>query len=155
MNNRAEQTIIAMLNCFPQTTQDYEALLATLSQLCVGLTDRAIIETAERFAAGDVKDQSTRFAPSSAEFIQEARLRQAYIDLASKPRLPAPDYRRGSLMPFEIRIEQKRSENSHLRMLLEAVSFEQFKALSASKQIPAGAKWVAALGAIFAPEQSV
>lgn len=155
MSDRTNDAVTAMLNCFPQTAQDYGLWLETLERLCAGLTDRAVIETAERFAAGNVPDQSTRFAPSTAEFIQEAKRQQELIDIKSKPRLPPPRYFPGPLAPFQIRQQKRLSENSHLPVISANATFEEFRRLSASKQLPVGAKFVASLGIIYGPEPSL
>lgn len=151
MNQQAEDSIAQMLNCFPQTSQNYELLFATLDKLLAGQTDQAIIEAAERFASGDVKEQSKKFAPSAPEFVEEVRRRQEYIDIRNRPRLPAPEYRPGPLAPFQIKRQKELAENAHLPVLVEDASLDVFRRLSLTKQIPVGAKWVACLGTIYGP----
>lgn len=152
MNQAAEDSITAMLNCFPQTGQDYALLLGTLQHLCDGLTDQAVIDAAKRFAAGDVKDQSKKFAPSAPEFVEEARRRDELLKVMARPRLPPPDqYRPGPLPPYQLATQRKWAENADRQVMFSDVSFEQWKALSATKDIPAGAKWVAAIGVVFGP----
>lgn len=151
MNQAAEDAITAMLNCFPQTSQNYDLLFETLGRLCESQTDQAIIRAAECFAAGDVPEQSMKFAPSGPEFVAEARKQQEYLEIKARPRLPAPTYRPGPLAPFQIRQQRILAENSHLPVLFEDVSFDVWKKLSAGKQIPAGAKWCAALGIVYGP----
>lgn len=56
-----------------------------------GISTQAITEAAKRFVAGEVRDQSLRFAPSVPEFVREARNRQAIIDSASRPRIEQQD----------------------------------------------------------------
>lgn len=151
MNQQAEQSIIEMMNGFSQTSQDYRLLLVTLARQCAGLTDRAIIEAADRFGAGDVAGQSKKFAPSVPEFVEEARNRQEFIDLASRHRLPAPVYRGGSMAPFEVKRQQALAKYADHPVLLENVTHEQWRRLSASRQVPAGATWVACLGVVYGP----
>lgn len=63
-----------MLNGFPQSAaSDKPALLLTFAQALSGVSDPAIIEAAQRFSSGLVPGQSPTFAPSVAEFAQEAR----------------------------------------------------------------------------------
>lgn len=152
MNQAAEDAITAMLNCFPQTSQNYEILFETLDRLCASQTDQAIIKAAERFAAGDVPEQSKKFAPSGPEFVAEVRIQQEYIDIKARPRLPRPEYRPGPLAPFQITQQRLYAENANRPVLFEDVSFDVWKKLSAGKQIPVGAKWVAALGIVYGPE---
>lgn len=151
MNSKAEEAILSMLNCFPQTGQNYDALLETLARLCVGLTDQAIIEAAERFAAGDVVGQSKRFAPSGPEYVEEARRRQEFIELRARPRLPPPAYRPGPLAPFELAQQRAWAANSGRDVIAQDVSMEQFQKMSRERQIPAGASWVASIGVVFGP----
>lgn len=156
MNQQAEQSIIEMMNCFPQTSQDYRLLLGSLAKLCAGLTDQAIIEAAERFAAGDVQDQSPKFAPSAPEFVAEARRRQEFIDIRSRPRLPSSsvEYRPGPLPPFMVQRQRALSENADRPVILEDASFEDFKRMSRAGELPVGASWVASLGIIFGPRSA-
>lgn len=126
--------------------------MASLDKLCAGLSDQAIIEAAERFAAGDVHDQSKKFAPSSAEFIEEARRRQEYLEIKARPRLPGPTYTRGPMAPFEIKRQKALNENAHRPVLLENISYDEWRRLSATKQVPVGAIWVACLGIVYGPE---
>lgn len=126
--------------------------MQTLARLCAGLSDEAIIDAAERFAAGDVKGQSKKFAPSGPEFVEEARRRDELLKVMARPRLPPPkEYKPGPLAPFQIETQRKWAENKHLPVLFEDVSFEKWKALSAARDIPPGSKWVAALGVVFGP----
>lgn len=153
MNQQAEDSITQMLNCFPQTNQDYAVFLQTLGALLAGLSNEAIIEAARRFASGDVTDQSMRFAPSSAEFIDEVRRRQEFIGVRNRPRLPAPPtYRKGPLAPFEIKRQKALNEYADRTVLFEDISYDQWRRLSAEKAVPAGAIWVASLGIIYGPK---
>jgi hypothetical protein len=42
--------------------------------------------------------------------------------------------------------------NSHRPVLFTDISYDQWCKLSATKQIPAGASWVACLGIVYGPE---
>lgn len=153
MNQAAKDAITGMLNCFPQTNQDYRVLLLTLAKLLDGLTDRAIIESAQRFASGDVPDQSMTFAPSAPEFVAECRKRQDILDAMARPRLPAPEYRpKSSMPPFMISQQKLLNANAHLPVLFEGIDYGTWCKLSKEKQVPVGAKWVAALGIVYGPE---
>lgn len=153
MTPRVQSSITEMLNVFNQTSRDYEVFLVTLGRLCAGLTDQAIIEAAERFAAGDVKDQSKTFAPSGPEFVEEARRRQEFIDLRNRPRLPkpAPRFTDGPA-PFQVRLAQARASHAHRPILVEDVTLEQWRNLSRNRQVPAGAVYVACLATVYGPE---
>jgi hypothetical protein len=152
MNQQAEDAITGMFNCFPQTGQDYQILLATLEKLLLGADDLAIIQAAERFASGRVPDQSKKFAPSGPEFMDEVRRQHDYLALLARPRIAPPVYRSGPLAPFQIARQKAFAENSHLPVLFEDINFDQWKRMSRENQIPAGSKWVAALGIVYGPE---
>ena len=57
------------------------------------VTSQAVIEAAQRFTCGDVRDQSRTFAPSVAEFVQEARRIADLIPYRGRQMLPAPVHR--------------------------------------------------------------
>lgn len=130
--------------------------MATLGALCAGLTDQAIIEAAQRFAAGDVQDQSPKFAPAAPEFVAEARRRQEFIDMRSRPRLSSPPvvYRSGPLSPFEMKRQRALSDNADRPVILENASFDEFKRMSKAGELPAGSSWVACLAIIYGPRPS-
>lgn len=152
MNHQAQLSITEMMNCFPQTNQNYEVLLGTLDRLCAGLSDQAIIEAAERFASGDVKDQSKKFAPSAPEFVEEARRRQEFLDIKARPRIAPPAYTRGPLAPFEIARQKALAKHSHRPVLLENIGLDEFKRLCAAKQLPLGSVFAVSLGIVYGPE---
>lgn len=102
---------------------------------------------------GDVEGQSKTFAPSIAEFVTEARQRQEYIKLKAAPRLPAPRYFPGPLAPFQVRQQKRLSENAHLPVLFENITYDKWRAMSAAKEIPVGATWCS-LGIVYGPERA-
>lgn len=114
------------------------------------LSAAAIIETAQRFVLGTVEGQSVDFAPSVARFAQEARKRQSFLDPKPQRSLPAPRYFPGPLAPFQVRQQKRLAENAHLPILFENISYDQFRKMSAGKEIPVGAKWCS-LGIVYGP----
>ena len=162
MNKQAKASISGMLNLFPQTNQDYQVLLLTLEKLLVGQSDEAIIRAAEKFSAGDVKDQSKTFAPSGPEFIAEVKFCQEILDLKARLALPAPQppppnrpYRRNEapvISPFEVSKQKAWGETGNLPILHENVCFDQWIKMSRRQEVPVGAKWIARLGIIVGPE---
>lgn len=124
----------------------FEAALADCS-------DEAIVKAALRFTKGDVPEQSMKFAPTVPEFVQQVRKCQEFVDVAARPRLPSPKYQPGPLAPFEVAQQKKLAENSHLPVLFDDINFEQWKRMSAEKQVPVGSKWVAMLGIVYGPEK--
>jgi len=152
MNQQAEQSIIEMWNGFKPTSQDYRLLLATLAKQCSGLSDQAVIDAADRYGAGDVKDQSKEFAPTVPQFLDEVRRRQEFIELKARPRIAPPKYVPGPLAPFEIARQKAFTTYSHLPVLLENISYDEWRRLSTTKQVPTGAIWVAALGIVYGPQ---
>lgn len=91
MDQKAFLAITAMLNSFPQqAATDSETLLKTYSAVLRDVSSQAVTEAAQRFISGDVKDQSRTFAPSIAEFVQEARRIAELIPFRDRLGLPAP-----------------------------------------------------------------
>lgn len=111
----------------------------------------AITETAQRFRRNEIPDQSTTFAPSVAEFVSAARRQEELIAIRSRPRLQAPTHWSGPLAPFQVTQQRLLAENEHLPVLFEDVSYDRWRKLSADRQVPVGAKWVAALGIVYGP----
>jgi len=106
-----------MLNSFPQQgATDSETLLKTYRAVLGDIGSQAIVEAAQKFVTGDVKGQSLTFAPSVAEFVQEARRIDALIPYRDRKLLsskPKP----------EIRIDRAEEARMRLRlpMLREAM----------------------------------
>lgn len=126
--------------------------MLTYDQALSGVSDRAVSEAAQRFRRGDVAGQSKTYPPSVPEFVAEARKHQEYLDIKARPRLPAPEYRRGPLAPFQIAKQKALAENANRPVIVEDASLETFKAMSTAKQLPEGSKWVASLGVIYGPD---
>lgn len=62
----------------------------TYDKALTGTVHQAIIETAERFIAGEVDNHNPRFAPSVAEFAIEARRIAELLPYRGIQSLPAP-----------------------------------------------------------------
>jgi hypothetical protein len=124
-----------------------------LGALCAGISDRAIIEAANRFAAGDVQGQSKTFAPSGPEFVAEVRRRQELIDIQAKPRLPRPEYHRHGPAPWEITRDRLKAKHANRPVLFTDIGHGQFMQMQRDGQIPVGGIWVAALATIYGPER--
>ena len=154
MDDRAEKAklITRLLNAFPQTTGNYDLLLADFVQHLTPFPIEAVDRAVRRFLGGDVPEQSMKFAPSIPECVAEARRCVDYLEILARPRLPAPTYRGNGRSPFEINQERHRAQHAHLPVLFTNINFDQFRRLSADRQIPEGASWVAALGTIYGPE---
>ena len=154
MNQTAYKAITTMLNAFPQSpATNKELLLLSLEKVVGNLSDQAVANAAGRFMAGDVQGQSMTFPPSVPEFVQQVRKCQELVDVAARPRLPSPKYQPGPLAPFQVAQQNKLAENSHLPVLFDDINFEQWKRMSAEKQVPVGSKWVAMLGIVYGPEK--
>jgi hypothetical protein len=152
MEQKTYLALTAMLNAFPQGSSNPDLTMRTFEAALADCEDEAIVKAASRYTTGDVPEQSLKFAPTIPEFVQQVRKCQEFIDLASRPRLPPPKYVPGKLAPFQVAQQKALAENSNRPVLFEDVNFEQFKRMSAEKQIPVGAKWVAALGIVYGPE---
>jgi hypothetical protein len=128
-------------------------MLDTFELATASLSPTAVIEAAQRFIMGDVREQSKTFAPSVAEFVAEARRRQEFIDAktANSRSLPAPRYFPGPLAPFQVRQQKRLAENAHLPVLFEKINSDQWRKMSLAREIPVGAKFVASLGIVYGP----
>lgn len=126
----------------------YEAVLR-------GVSSRAVVEAAARFVSGLVASQSVTFAPSVAEFAQEARrLDEWYARQeasAARTALPAVRYISDGRAPFDVEQQRLKREHEHRPVIQQHATFEQFQALSKAGQLPPGASWVAALATIYGP----
>jgi hypothetical protein len=154
MNQNSFQAITAMLNGFPQSqTADKRALLLTFERALTEVGDPAIARAADRFSSNDVTGQSKTFAPAVAEFVDEARRCQEYLDIKARPRLPAPTAYHGTgSSPFERNRAKALAANAHLPVLFTDVGYDHWRHLSRTKQVPVGGKWVACLGTVYGPE---
>lgn len=152
MDQKAYLAIGAMLSAFPQGSSNPDLTMKTFEAVLRDASSESIARAAGRFCAGDVKDQSLKFAPSVAEFSQEVQRCAEYLDLQARPRLAPPKYTPGPLAPFQVAIEKAKQANAHLPILFENITYDQFRKMSSFRQIPAGAKWVSALGIIYGPE---
>lgn len=146
-----------MLNSFPQGSSDPDALIATFERETARYSDAAISEAARRFTRGDVPGVSKTFSPSVAEFVDEVRKCHSPSErfgitpsahAQSFPALPPPHKR----PPFMRLAEKARAEHAHLPVLFEDINFDQWRRLSAAREVPVGAVWVACLGTVFGPE---
>lgn len=154
MEQKAYLAITAMLNAFPQGSVNPDLTMKTYEAVLQGASQQSIIEAAERFTKGQVKGQNKTFAPSVAEFFDEVCSRQELIDIKARPRLPAPQYFPGPLAPFQVRQQKRLAENSHLPVMSENATLDEWRRMSAARQIPVGAKFVASLGIIYGPTPS-
>jgi hypothetical protein len=152
MEQKTFLALTAMLNAFPQGSSNPDLTIRTFEAALADCSDEAIVKAALRFTKGDVPEQSMKFAPTVPEFVQQVRKCQEFIDIAARPRIAPPVYRSGPLAPFQIAQQKKFAENSHLPVLFEDINFDQWKRMSKEQQVPAGSKWVAALGIVYGPE---
>jgi hypothetical protein len=155
MNRDAATAIARLFDAFPQSAANPDLTLDTFERILDGVPDQVIIDTVKRFLAGDVADQSIRFAPSIAEFNREARRIADLRSYAEKPRLPSPkNYRSTGLLPFEMRAEQHRQKFEGWDMVAENVSYDRFWSMHKAGELPEGSTWSAALnGKVFVPKK--
>jgi hypothetical protein len=142
-----------MLRSFPQSG-DPDLVIGTYVKMLAGYRPELIDEAARAFMAGTVDEQSVVFAPSLAAFVTEVRRRselKAAIEQARAlppPSKPAAAY---DGLPFERRRRRAELEHGERPILFEDVDHNQWRRLSANKEVPAGAVWVAALGIVYGP----
>lgn len=155
MDQAAYHEMTRMLDSFPQTSGNPDMTVSAYELAVTGLSSAAVTEAAQRFISGLVEGQSMDFAPASPRFAQEARKRQEYIDAKVKKAkaLPAPRYFPGPLAPFQVRQQKRLAENAHLPVLFENISYDQWRKMSAAKEIPVGATWCS-LGIVYGPAKA-
>ena len=152
MDQQAFTELVRMLEGLPRRSGNPDLTVSAYELSVAGLSSQAVTEACQRFIDGVVEGQSLDFAPAPPRFAQEARKRQEYIDLKTRPRLPAPSYTPGPLAPFQVRQQKRLSENSHLPVLFENINSDQWRKMSLAREIPAGSKWVASLGIVYGPQ---
>lgn len=150
-----QQTLIAigtLLNAFPASAGDVDVLVRSFEAATADVPPAAVCEAAKRYMEGRVDGQNTRFAPSVAEFAMEARRLAELRQAISRPRLPSSTYLRSGPAPFQVKAERLRTKYADWTVIRKGVSFDEWRTLCASKQIPAGAMWIAALdGSVMVP----
>ena len=160
MQNRSPklEAVTRMLNAFPPTTDDFNLLLDTYEQQLAAVSTEAVERSVRRFLAGEVDGQSKKFAPTIPEFMEEARDSQRYVDLLNQPRVAGPriTYRPepepfAHLPPFLRLKNRKEAEFAGREVLFTDVGFDQWRRLSAAREVPEGAVWVACLGTVYGP----
>lgn len=143
-----------LLNAFPQARDtDPKGLLYAFNIALEGVSTEAIIEAARRFIAGKVDGQSMDYAPTAAQFADEARKRQELTEMRRTPRLERPVSRPlGGMTQFQMRQQKALNENAYRPVIKEEATLEEFKAMNRSGQLPVGASWVACLATIYGPK---
>lgn len=144
-----------LLNAFPQARDtDPKGLLYAFGIALEGLSTEAIIDASRRYIAGKVEGQSKDYAPTAAQFADEARKRQEVIEMRRTPRLERPVSRPsyGGPTQFQIRRQKALNENANRPVIKADATHEEFKAMSSAGKLPAGASWVAILSTIYGPE---
>lgn len=139
-----------MLNAFPAGNGNPDLTMATYERALNSVSSQAIIDAAQRFTSGDVPGQNRSFAPSVAEFVQQARKQDEYLAAKDRPRVAYSHV--VEHMPFMLRIEKKRAEYADRHILYTDINFDQWKRLSQGGQIPVGGVWVSSLGTIYGPK---
>lgn len=113
-----------------------------------GFTQEAIVAGVSRFLRGECEEVSQKFCPHPPELA--AIIRRTVHTVAQKT-----TYRPVERVPFLERIERKRREYAHRPILFTDVSYDQWRMLSRSGQVPVGGVWVASLGTVYGPEPKV
>lgn len=119
------------------------------------VSTEAVERAVRRFLDGDVEGQSKRFAPTIPQFMEEAKDCEEYLGILRRQPSPAltslPKWRGDGKAPFERHIAKAKAEHAHLPVLFEDVSYDKWRKLSAARDVPAGAVWVACLGTVYGP----
>lgn len=139
-----------MLNSFPQSAGDVELTFATYRAALDDFSEEAITKTCGRFVGGIVGGVNKAFAPSLAQFCEEAREVTETIRIMNQPRVAPPAVgRRPDLMA---KAERQRAAHQNRRILAENVNHEMYLKMVKRRELAPGTRWVAALGIIYGPE---
>jgi hypothetical protein len=128
MNQAAHIEMAKMFNGFPQgRSTNIEALLLTYEEDLTGISDQAIVETAQKYRRNQIANQSETFAPSIAEFITAARRQEEFISIRNRPRLPSPAVRPAPPASPEQRRTEEERQRQQKRMAEFHASYEREK----------------------------
>ena len=123
MNQSAHQALTMMLNAFPQGGQDYRLLLLTFEEDLAGISNQAVVETAQRYRRNEIPGQNETFAPSVAEFVTASRRQEEFISIRNRPRIPPPPIRPAPpSAPVQRRTEAERARATELMSQFKAVA---------------------------------
>lgn len=152
MDQQTWAAVATMYNAWSPGTEDHELRLRSIADSVRGMLPEAVREAASRFRAGMVEGQNARFAPSEAEFVQEAR--RLHEIRSYRPRLASPVSRPnyGTLAPFQMHQQKALAENADRPVIKEDATYDEFKAMSKAGSLPAGSSWVACLAIIYGPK---
>lgn len=155
MQNQATfLAVTRLLDAFPQTTGDPDFRLKSFLADVADIEPGIVQETADRFRKGLVEGQSTRFAPSIAEFATEARrlAKDKAETLRFKALPPRRSYVNTGDAPFERYANKVEHEMRdwivHEKDVSHSVLLDRFK----RGDLPRGWKW--RLGTIYVPPRA-
>jgi hypothetical protein len=136
-----------MLSSFPQTAGDPDVLLRVYIEDTAHIPDNIVALTAVRFRQGRIPKQSKQYAPTPAQFIEEAEQEHRLETLRNRPRVEPPAIvRRGD---FFKRIDAKRALYSNFPVLFENIGHDDYQKMMARKSLPNPHFWVAHTGVIY------
>lgn len=120
----------------------------TYDQALTGVPDQAISDAAVRFIKGDVPEQSRTFAPSIAEFVQQARFQVSLL----------PE-RNSSLLPSGQKKGRFRYTTPKSKIIERRITWEYGRQLVDNGVHPRGSIWLPGdvldhpeIGDMFAPD---
>jgi hypothetical protein len=144
----AMEAITAMLSAFPQTQGDHKALFRIYVADTAHIAPEHVVATAARFRQGRVPKQSKQFAPTPAQFIEEAEEAEKLERLRNRiPIAPPKAVQRGGYFQ---RLQAKRDEYRAFSIIQEGVGHDLYQKLLQRKALPNPHFWVAHTGVIYA-----
>lgn len=136
-----------MLLAFPQTAGEPDALLRIYFEDTKHIEPHIVAETATRFRQGRVPKQSKQFAPTPAQFIEEAEDAENLERLRSRKPLPPPvSVQRGSYFQ---RLEAKKAQYASFEILYEGIDHKTYQKMLAGRKLPNPHFWVAHTGIVY------
>jgi hypothetical protein len=133
-----------MLSAFPQTQGDHKALFRIYVADTAHIAPQHVIDTAARFRQGRVPKQSKQFAPTPAQFIEEAEEAEKLERLRN--RIPIAPPKAVHLGGYFQRLQAKRDEYAGFPVLFYGLSHDQYRKMYARKAISNPHFWVAHTG---------
>src|SRR6476659_7938415 len=110
MERSAKMAILQLLSEYP-LPGNLDLTIRTWTETLADLPAQSIIETVQRFLTGKVNGSNPAFCPKLPEFCAEAERQAKYIELRSRPRLPAPMPKPELVISMEerVRVQFKRA----------------------------------------------
>ncbi len=157
MSKRTKETLLLMLNAFPQSqATDMELVVRTYVAVVAEFSEETILKTASRYTSGAVPGHEGRFAPTTAEFCIEARKVAETLATLARRKMQSlpPRSAERDLPPFMVLRNKLLKEFEGREVLVTDMTHAQFIERCRRREFPVGATYIAALGTLFGPPKT-